>query len=138
MQLNIQEKEGDNNNDNNNNLPITYDDILSKMGMFVSNGKLHLSTKTQSVSPTTTNNSNNINNLNNSYIYNKYFNTNNETKQNEIRKPKSIEEYKTMVLQDYIQRQKIKQIKSTKLVIPTLNIHISNNNLSQFKLFSFH
>lgn len=129
MQLNIQE------NDDNIS-PITYDDILSKMGMFVSNGRLHFTPTNNLNNPNNPNNSNNSNNNSpnnnqkNSYIYNKYFNDNNDTKpkQYEIRKPKTFDEYKTMVLQDYIQKQKIKQIKSTKLIIPTLNIHISNNN----------
>ena len=43
-----------------------------------------------------------------------------------------------MVLQDYLQKIKINQIKSKKLIIPTQNINISNRNPSNLnKLFNF-
>jgi len=74
----------------------------------------------------------------NSYIYNKYFS--NEMQNNDIgpRVPKSLTEYRDMLLQDLIQKQRVRQMKSTKLVMPTSNIHFapySSQNMN--KLFSF-
>ena len=162
---------------------ITYDDILAKMGMFVSNGKLHLldenipqytNTNTNSHNNSNTNNYNNYNNYNNnnntnnynnnnnnnnnnnynnnqftqrkyepnpnipqnSYIYNKYFKDTNVKP--EIRRPKTISEYRAMIIQDIIQRRKIKQMKSVKLMIPSMhnmNIILAQSNPN--KLFDF-
>ena len=117
-----------NSNSNSNkttNKKISYEDILSKMNMFVSNGKLYLDADKNIGNSTNQNHSNNNPN-NNSYIYNKYFK--NETIEEPIiRKPKTLQEYKLMLLKDYLQRQRIRQIKSTKLLIPTNNISMSNN-----------
>jgi len=134
---------------------ISYDDILSKMGMLVSDGKLHLIDRnsiksSQNDEMANINNSNTINNSNlnqnhnqnynipkNNYIYNKYF-KDEITPQNTIRKPRNLNEYKIMVLEDLIQRQKIKQMKSTKLIIPNQNINISSRSSSNLnKLFNF-
>jgi hypothetical protein len=126
---------------------ISYDDILSKMGMFVADGQLHLleeqpqqvqqqmkqqhqQQQQQNITPIST--------PQNSYIYNKYFS--NETQNANIgpRVPQSFQEYKNMLVQDIIQKQKIKQIKSTKLIMPNSNIHFapySSHNMN--KLFSF-
>ena len=73
----------------------------------------------------------------NNYIYNKFFKD--ELQQHDtVRKPRTLQEYKMMVIKDYIQRQKIKQIKSTKLIMPTTNINISGNFTGlQNKLFNF-
>jgi hypothetical protein len=73
----------------------------------------------------------------NSYIYNKYFS--NEM-QNNIgpRVPRSLQEYRDMLLQDFIQKQRVRQMKSTKLIMPTSNINFapySGQNMN--KLFSF-
>ena len=151
---------------------ISYDDILSKMGMLVSDGKLHLIDRNtltpqkqqeilqrQYSSSQNYEQSNNdkiqnqnqiqgqiqqINDTNiqkNSYIYNKYF-KNEFQSQDNIRRPKTMEEYKKMLLEDFIQRERIKAMKSTKLVMPTSNINISTLNsmslpMLQNKLFSF-
>ena len=123
---------------------VSYDDILSKMGMFVSNGQLHLldepqhlkqepklqPPKLQPQQPLTT--------PQNSYIYNKYFS--NEMKNTNVgpRVPKSLQEYRNMLVQDIIQKQRIKQIKSTKLIMPNSNINFapySSQNMN--KLFTF-
>jgi hypothetical protein len=112
------------NSNSNSNKKISYEDILSKMNMFVSNGKLYLDADKNIGNPTNQNHNHNPNN--NSYIYNKYFK--NETiEEPTIRKPKTLQEYKLMLLKDYLQRQRIRQIKSTKLLIPTNNISMSNN-----------
>lgn len=129
---------------------ISYEDILSKMGMFVSDGKLHLVDKNsllkvdkslpnqqQQNDQQQYNNQQQYTNVpQNSYIYNKYF-ANQFEQPNEIRKPKTLTEYKKMVIQDYIKRQNIKQIKSTKLVMPTSNINMAGHSSNLNKLFSF-
>jgi len=139
---------------------ISYEDILSKMGMLVSDGKLHLvdrntlntqqqqkilsSQKSQEYQPYPKHKQQYIkseytkNNIpNNSYIYNKYFK--NEIQSSEpVRKPRSLHEYKMMIIDNYIERQRIKQMKSTKLMMPTSNINMSagqSTNLN--KLFGF-
>jgi hypothetical protein len=144
---------------------ISYDDILNKLGMFVADGKLHLlenqteqtkqqikqqySNKKQSnqqphqkiqqqnqkqpYQPTQQQQS-----QQNSYIYNKYFsNETNDTPH--IRVPKNVTEYKNMLINDLLQKQKIKQIKSTKLIMPNSNINYAPNtsrNLNQLFTFS--
>jgi len=129
---------------------ISYEDILSKMGMFVSDGKLHLLEQQQNQPQYEQNQPQyeqnqyqqqksmpNTNIPNNSYIYNKYFKD--ELKQEEtVRRPRTLQEYKMMLLQDYLQKQRIKQMKSTKLVMPTSNINISAGNTGNLnKLFNF-
>jgi hypothetical protein len=135
------------------NPKISYEDILSKMGMFVSNGKLHLldrntltpeqhrelldkNKKKEDQSPRyTTDDTQNI--PQNSYIYNKLFKDQIQP-QNIVRKPRTLEEYKRMLVEDYLKRERIKQIKSTRLIMPTSNINISVGNSTQLqnKLFS--
>jgi hypothetical protein len=138
---------------------ISYDDILTKMGMLVSDGKLHLVDRNNSNQQinnalkqsninlfndydinTNTNTSQSQDELNiptNSYIYNKFFKEEIQP-QNIQRKPRSIQEYKSMLVRDYIQRQRIKQMKSTKLIMPNSNINISGGNTSNLnKLFNF-
>jgi hypothetical protein len=128
---------------------ISFDDILSKMGTFVSDGKLHLVDRNalpqqqqpkqlqqqyqqqQQLQQAETNIPQN------SYIYNKYFKDNMQ-QHDTIRKPKTLQEYKIMVIKDYIQAQRIKQMKSTKLIMPTSNINMSSGHSSNLnKLFNF-
>jgi hypothetical protein len=131
---------------------ISYDEILSKMGMFVADGQLHLLDEKspqikqqimkqipkQQQQQQPIQNINPISTPQNSYIYNKYFS--NETQNADIgpRVPRSLQEYRNMLVQDILQKQRIKQIKSTKLVMPNSNIHFapySSHNMN--KLFSF-
>jgi hypothetical protein len=148
---------------------ISYDDILSKMGMFVSEGKLHLlddktpqqkkefkqqyqQRQNQYQNQNQLHNQNQIHPQNqhknqiqhehtnipqNSYIYNKYFKDEMQTPDT-IRQPTTMKEYTTMLLTNILQKEKIKQIKSTKLMMPTSNINISSGNASNLdKLFGF-
>jgi hypothetical protein len=123
---------------------ISYDDILSKMGMFVAEGKLHLlDDKTpqqkqefkqhiQSHPHIPSHNQ-----PQNSYIYNKYFKEELQP-ENTIRRPRTKQEYTRMLLLDILQKQRINQIKSKKLIMPTTNIHMAEqrpNNMN--KLFHF-
>jgi hypothetical protein len=136
---------------------ISYEDILSKMGMYVSNGKLHLIDR-NSITPEKRKelldsqkkklhqNQNqqqepidNIQNVQkNSYIYNKLFKDQLQPEVT-VRKPKTLQEYKMMLIEDCIKRERIKQIKSRRLMMPTSNINISDGesfpNL-QNRLFS--
>lgn len=135
---------------------ISYEDILSKMGMLVSDGKLHLvdrnsitpqkqqeilSTQRQTLNPQYKEEQINTIVPPNSYIYNKYF-KDDIPQQNTVRKPRTIQEYKRMLIENYIERERIKQMKSKKLIMPTSNINIaggSSENLTslQNKLFGF-
>jgi hypothetical protein len=121
---------------------ISYDDILEKMGMFVSDGKLHLidnlpkeQIKQIIHSGQQQNQSVQQSSQQNSYIYNKYFK--NETTEYSNNIPKTQEEYNLMLIQQIINKHKINKIKSKKLIMPTSNINISYNNSDLNKLFNF-
>ena len=75
--------------------------------------------------------------IQNSYIHNKYFSNENHAEP-QVRVPRTLQEYRNMLVHDIIQKQKIKQMKSTKLVMPTSNINFapySTQNMN--KLFKF-
>jgi hypothetical protein len=128
---------------------ISYDDILSKMGMFVSDGQLHLTNEEprqqqqqpRQQQPRQQQQQQNINPIStpqNSYIYNKYFSNEMKNTNAGPRVPKTLQEYRNMLVQDIIQRRRIRQIKSTKLIMPNSNINFapySSQNMN--KLFSF-
>jgi hypothetical protein len=147
---------------------VSFDDILNNMNLVVNKqGILQLITPKQ-VEPLNEHSLNSINNNNynsnnkpnlttpiepqvkHSYIYNKYFKDyKNDSNYEEpiIRRPKTIEEYKKMVLQDKIDRikeaKRISQIKPTNLLFsngsnmaPNLaNIRASKNSLRKLNLF---
>lgn len=131
---------------------ISYDDILNKMGMFVSDGKLHLVdnynpdqlkqikklNQTAQVNYKEEPKVQNTNIPQNSYIYNKYF-SDEKPEETGVRVPKNIYEYRDMLIHDIIQRQKIKQMKSTKLILPNSNMNFSaaNSPANLNKLFDF-
>jgi hypothetical protein len=118
---------------------ITYDDLLSKMGMFVVNGELHLKSNNQYSQPSSQQNQNQNQNQNvnqNSYIYNKYFkdaiNVNEQPQ-----RPRTLLEYRDMLIKDIIQKAQIRKVKSKKLIMPNSNINISGPNGDLNKLFNF-
>ena len=114
---------------------ISYEDILSKMGMFVSDGKLHLVDRNSVSFQEEQNQEQVINQIpQNSYIHNKYF-KNDLQPQNTIARPKTPQEYKKMIIENYIERLRIKQIKSKKLLMPTSNINMANGNSSNLNIF---
>jgi hypothetical protein len=127
---------------NVNKPKISYEDILSKMGMFVSDGKLHLVDKNSVSFKNDAEGAENqvITNIpQNSYIHNKYF-KNELQAQNTIAPapPKTLQEYKKRVLENYIERLRINQIKSKKLLMPTSNISMATGNSSNLnKFFKF-
>ena len=146
---------------------ISYDDILSKMGMFVSNGQLHLlENQPQQIKQEIKQQTKQANQINqtkqtkqpqynqqtqynqqsqpvnidqqNSYIYNKYFSNEMKDDSPNVRVPKNITEYKNMLIHDILQKQRIKQVKSTKLIMPNSNINYAPNTKHNLnKLFTF-
>jgi hypothetical protein len=139
---------------------ISYEDIMSKMGMFVADGKLHLMDNNPQVYQQIKNHQQQqqyqqqqyqqqqyqqqqyqqqpqSNIPQNSYIYNKYFKE--ELKpENEVIRPMTVQEYKRKVLQNYMERQRMKEMKSRKLLMPTNNINIASGNSANLnKLFNF-
>ena len=126
---------------------VSYDDILNKLGMFVAEGKLHLLdgqgqqpnskllTKSQR-QETPVIQEPNPNPNQNSYIYNKYFQNNNH--EAEPQRPLTPLEYRDMLIRNIIQKHKMKQIKSTKLVMPNSNINFAPGPTANLnKLFGF-
>jgi hypothetical protein len=132
---------------------ISYDDILAKMGMFVAEGKLHLidNLPKEQVENYLQNQKSVQNPIQkqksvekpsqdnlvpkNSYIYNKYFKEHTQAQQ--VQRPLTPLEYRNMLINDILERQKIKQMKSTKLIMPTANINVAPNSSSMNKLFHF-
>jgi hypothetical protein len=148
-----------------NNLPSSYDIILSKMGMYVENGKISIINKNIQNDKKVKfeiDNNNGINKCSkikcsrikqainqpqqqdlpftidnkNSYIHNKYFKNYNEN--SETINP--IPLTKEQIIYKLLERRKlnlhIKRTKSTKLIMPTENIHIApENNFN--RLFGF-
>ena len=130
---------------------ISYDDILNKMGMFVAEGKLHLldgqgsnqplnqnqiKNKIQEKSPRNSFVNEEPNPHQNSYIYNKYFQNNDY--QPEPQRPLTPLEYRNMLIQNIVQKHKIKQMKSTKLIMPNSNINFAPGPTANMnKLFGF-
>ena len=113
---------------------ISYDDILNKMGMFVSEGKLHLLDGQQKTPVQKTPVQNPVEN---SYIYNKYF-QNNDYAEPFVQRPLTPLEYRDMLIKDIIQKCRIKQMKSTKLIMPNSNINFASGPTSNMnKLFGF-
>jgi len=108
---------------------VSYDDILNKLGMFVADGELHLKNNHAPEVRET------VNPEKNSYIYNKYFNKEVKNEPN-VRVPKNIYEYRDMLIQDIIQKQRIKQIKSTQLILPNTNVYSYSNTKSNMNLNS--
>jgi hypothetical protein len=136
---------------------VSYDDILKTMNVNLVNGKLVLSKGTsnkvevEEVKEEKTSKKVNFANqepipqeVKNSAIYNKYFKTYNSIQPTiEVRRPKTIEEYKQMLLEDKIKRiqanRRIAMIKPKKLFFSRENTSVINmsqpTNLN--KVFNF-
>jgi hypothetical protein len=127
-----------------NTKQISYEDILSKMGMFVANGKLHLA-DTNKPTPTTKQiNHSTINKSNkqttvqieNSYIHNKYFKDMLPTSTS--KQPKTLAEYQQYLLEEILLQKiaKLRQLNYRKIIIP--QPPIPNDEYSDpNKLFDF-
>jgi len=138
---------------------ISYDDILNKMGMFVAEGKLHLLEDKTPIQQSNLIQKTPIqqkpiqqkpiqqkpiqqtpiqNPVQNSYIYNKYFQNNEYGLQEQSQRPLTPLEYRDMLIKDIIQKHKIKQLKSTKLIMPNSNINFAPGPTANLnKLFGF-
>jgi hypothetical protein len=139
---------------------FSYDDILKSMNVTVINGKLVLSKGNNTINHENTINYENTHEntskkvkfseeqipheVKNSAIYNKYFKTYNNIQPTiEVRRPKTIEEYRQMLLEDKIKRiqakRRIDMIKPKTLLFSRENTPIINisqpTNLN--KLFNF-
>lgn len=132
---------------------VSYDDILAKMGMYVDNGKLHVTEKNTSCGPST-GGSQKIkctrlqqqidqpqnSSMQNSYIYNKYFKDQVQPAE-QVAAPKTLEEYKQLLVKKALERRiqqiRIQQMKSTKLIMPTENINIKQEPRNQNRFFRF-
>lgn len=141
---------------------ISYDDILSSLNMVVNNGVLQFAKPINQPQQSNKQQSNKqevkrvtINAQANqqpqkpqySYITNKYFKDYYQQQSviEEPEVPMTKEEYKKMLIQDYINRQqaqrRISEIKSKRLLFDTRNINISPNQMPRdmnklFKSFS--
>jgi hypothetical protein len=142
---------------------VSYDDILSSLNMVVHNGVLQFAKpieqkaeKSQQKKQVTINapqkpqsfqhqqKPQSFQNQQNNYITNKYFKDYKDESQGleEPIKPITKEEYRQILIQDYINRQnairRISQIKSKKLLFNTQNINVAPNNnpRDMNKLFS--
>lgn len=122
---------------------VSFDDILSNMNLIVNkNGVLQYMSPIQHETETHQyeEQQNPLDqNVKHSYIYNKYFKDYNDAniqqQQPQIRVPKTIEEYKKMLLEDKIkqivEKKRISQIKSTKLLFTnSININVNKNKLN--------
>jgi len=123
---------------------VTYEDILDRMGMYVSNGQLHLkenSNSRQNISNANINSNQYFNNdTTYSYIHNKYFKDYMKPEEKEINFQDPIE-YRNYLIRQIIHNYKMKnQIKSKKIYIPgESSFNISPNSYSNDfnKLFNF-
>jgi hypothetical protein len=147
---------------------VSYDDILSSLNMVVHNGVLQFAKPTQQTQQTQQTQKSqqkkqvtinapqkpqsfqnqqkpqSFQNQQNNYITNKYFKDYKDESQGleEPIKPITKEEYRQILIQDYINRQnairRISQIKSKKLLFNTQNINVAPNNnpRDMNKLFS--
>lgn len=134
---------------------ISYDDILSSLNMVVNNGVLQFAkpinqpqqSNKQEQKKRVTINAPTNQQPQYSYITNKYFKDYYQQQSiiEEPEVPMTKEEYKKMLIQDYINRQqaqrRISEIKSRRLLFDTRNINISPNQMPRdmnklFKSFS--
>jgi hypothetical protein len=124
--------------------PFTYDDILSSMNLVVSSAGVlqYMKTKTdsevesefESQLPIHTPINNNVGpELKHSYIYNKYYKNYKDPEQNVIQKPLTREEYKQVLINDYIQRkqnkQRIAHIKPKRMAFTTTHPIVNHTQL---------
>ena len=115
---------------------ISYDDILSNMGMYVKDGKLHTYSKSSLQVQNQVQNHNIIPEQKHSYIYNKYF-KDDIKQETSVRVPKSLLEYRNMLIQDILQKERVKRVKSTKILLPNTNMNTSGRVTDLNKLFKF-
>jgi len=110
---------------------VSYDDILSSLNMVVNNGVLQFAKPIQQTQKPQQKKQVTISNVQqDNYITNKYFKDYKDQSQEQIiEKPLTKEEYRQMLIQDYVNRKKaqrrISQIKSRRLLFNTQHINIA-------------
>jgi hypothetical protein len=129
---------------------LSYDDILSNMGMYVKDGKVHTYSKSSLQKQVQNQGQKQVQNQgqnqgqkqvqnqgqNQGYIYNKYFKE--DIKQETIiRVPKNLIEYRNMLIHDILQKERIKRVKHTKILLPNTNINALGRVTDLNKLFKF-
>jgi hypothetical protein len=125
---------------------VSYDDILSSLNMVVNNGVLQFAKPIQQTQTPKQKKQVTISNVQqDNYITNKYFKDYKDQSQDVVEEPKiplTKEEYRQMLIQDYINRQnairRISQIKSKRLLFDTQHINIAPTQMPRDmnKLFS--
>lgn len=124
------------------NPPITYGDIMTKMGLFVVNGELHMlkDGKNGSVPPPQEGaNVDHQESHQHSYIHNKYFSKVAEPKY-EPQVPRTAAELRDMLIGNIVQKHRIRHIKSTKMPLLSGGGHYISGNIvpgDMNKLFAF-
>lgn len=126
---------------------LSYDDILSNMGMCVKNGKLHLFSKNKEQNKGDKEADEKesevknveINSSQHSYIYKKYFKDEFKQEVSKPRVPKNWIEYRGMLAQDILQRERIKKIKTKQIFYHNAytNVNGSSYRPDLNKLFNF-
>jgi hypothetical protein len=117
---------------------LSYEDILNKMGMFVSNGKLHLKENNSNVNSTSNQYFNN--DIHYSYIHNKYFKDYYNPEEHQETDLQDPIEYRNYLIRQIIHNYKMKNhIKPKKIFIPgEHSFNISPNGYADLnKLFHF-
>ena len=130
---------------------VSYDDIMKKMGICVVNGKLHFAGESTFEKGGAKKSQNQIQNQSQqkvpiqvtpqrSYIYNKYFKD--ELKEEpQTKVPQTLTEYRNMLIQSIIDKERARRIKSRQLFITNIDDSIAHRpqmSESQLnKLFSF-
>jgi len=123
---------------------VSYDDILSSLNMVVNNGVLQFAKPIQQTQNPKQKKHVTISNVQqDNYITNKYFKDYQQKNiEEEPKIPLTKEEYRQMLIQDYINRQnairRISQIKSKRLLFDTQHINIAPTQMPRDmnKLFS--
>jgi hypothetical protein len=119
---------------------VSYDDILNSLQVKIVNGRLVFNRKIKEEEEKQEEKIKKINmplpqEVKNSKIFNKYFkNYKDENEIQEIKKPKSLEEYKQLILEEkakrFLAQKRLERIKSTKLFMqPNLGCCSLGNNL---------
>lgn len=111
---------------NKKNNRVSYDDILANMGLYVENGKLHKGMRPAQVNP-----------VKGIYIPQLEQSTPHTIHKVEpVKRVITKEEYINLLLKQTIQQRRNRNTKSTRLIMPTDNIHI-RKNVSHDVLFQF-
>ena len=121
-----------NNYNDYNNLTNNYNNLTNNYNNLTNNYNNNINKKLQSLQPE----------LKHSYIYNKYFKDYKDPnyQSNDLLKPKTLDEYREMLIKHKLELANIAKIKSKKLVFydqntRNININVSKNNLKKLNYY---